>query len=186
MSPYIKFAALCLAILTAACGAVVVQDSPGPRFSYFDGDFEFATRKGAIVTDVAGNPFGMNQRQFADIIRNTMRGQVDVATKADFVASGNDATAPPYRIVVAFNPPPRIDNFDLCKQRTETPSLTGTRDLKVRMAFCFGDTLKSGSAAWLSDVSSLEDPRFADLVRKATLAMIPTQDGEETGEGTLP
>lgn len=186
MNPYFKTAGLLLASLTTACGAVVVDDSPGPRFSYFDGDFEFATHKGAIVADVAGNPFGINQQQFAKIVRNTMRGHVDVASKADFVESSNEATLAPYRVVVAFNPPPRIDNHDLCEQRVGTPSLTGTGEIKVRMAFCFGDTPKSGSTAWVSDVSSLEDPRFSDLVRKATLAMIPTQDSEETGEGILP
>lgn len=185
MNKYLKFVIPIVALAATGCNAVIVEDFPGPRFSYFDGDFEYATNKGSIVTDVSGNPFGIDRTQFESLVRNAMRNQVALATKANFVAAPDGATVAPYRVVVAFNPPAHISNHDLCEQRGKTPSASGNGRVEVRMAFCFGDSLKSGSAAWVNGLASANDPRFGQLVRAATRAMIPLHDSEEAGEGGI-
>jgi len=50
------------------------------------------------------------------------------------------------------------------------------------MAFCDGDNLKFGSAAWVSGALAADDRKFKDLVKQAAISMLPAQDGEETGE----
>lgn len=185
MYKHLKFVVPIVALAAAGCNAVIVEDLPGPRFAYFDGDFEYATNKGSIVTDVSGNPFGMDRKQFGSVVRHAMRNQITLATKANFVAAPDGETVSPYRVVVAFNPPTHISNHDLCEQRGKTPSVVAGGKVEVRMAFCFGDSLKSGSAAWVNGLSSASDPRFGRLVRGATRAMIPVHDSEETGEGAI-
>ena len=82
--------------------AAVVQDVPAPRGSNFEREPEPATIKGAILTIIAGNPFGGPQKAFDDLVRRLMYGQ-SRELPADFVASHNEQTIPPHKVVVAFN-----------------------------------------------------------------------------------
>ena len=45
MLKYSKPAVALFALVASGCDAVIVQDLTGPRFNYFDGDFEYATHK---------------------------------------------------------------------------------------------------------------------------------------------
>jgi hypothetical protein len=180
-----KVLPLAMAIFLGACNAVIVEDLPGPRFSYFDGDFELASHKGSVIAIVTGNPFSLNQKQFASLVRNSMKGHVNVATEARFVAARDETTVSPYRVVVSFNAPAGLGDNELCELGAKTPSVANRRDLNVRMAFCFGDSFKSGSSAWVSGVSGPDDPKFRELIQRATFSMVPGQDGEETGEDKL-
>ena len=181
-----KYIVPIVALAATGCNAIIVEDLTGPRFSYFDGDFEFAANKGSVLTDVSGNPFNMDPKQFGALVRSAMRNQIDLAINTNFVAGSDGTTVPPYRVVVAFNPPSHISNHDLCAQRGSTPSGPASGKVEVRMAFCYGDSLKSGSAAWVNGLSSANEPRFGQLVRQATRALVPAQDNEETGEGGRP
>ncbi len=175
-----------LALGLGACtGMVVVQDSPGPRHAYFDGDFEYATRDGAIVTEVAGNPFAMPKQRFDDAVRRLMDGQTlgPPVTFANGPTPGK--TDPHYKVVVAFNAPPGVSAFDLCRKGAATPTRGTGGEVNMAIAFCIGDDLKSDTSGFTSSVAGSGAPRFAQLVREVTLALIPVQDGEDTGEGDV-
>lgn len=171
------------AVVLGACSGVIVEDNPGPRWSYFDGDFEFATHKGAIVAEVTGNPFGQSPEEFARIVRSYMRNQVRVSTPAEFVSAHSDHTVPPYKVVVAFNAPPAIGGHGLCKSGALTPSIASAGTIRTAIAFCFGDSLKSEASGRVSGVTGAADDKFRSLVQEVTLAMIPAQDSEDQGEG---
>ena len=173
-----------MALAIAGCNLVFVQDTPGPRANYFDGDFEFATHKGAIVTVVAGNPFGLPKNEFDSAVRRDMTNAVTIG-KAKFVAAADNETVAPFKIVVAFNTAPGISNHDLCKHGAQTPSQANKGEINVKMAFCDGDNLKSGTAAWIAGASTTSDKRFKDLIKQAAIAMIPAQDGQEAGESAV-
>lgn len=174
-----------MAFALAGCSLVYVEDIPGPRANYFDGDFEYATSKGAIVTMIAGNPFGLPKTQFDNSIRQDLANSVD-SKKAKYVAAADDETVAPFKVVVAFNTASHIDNRDLCKHGAQTPSAPHKGQINVKMAFCDGDNLKSGSSAWVAGASTADDKRFKDLVKQAAIAMIPSQDGEEASEPQIP
>ncbi|NKB22472.1 MAG: hypothetical protein GKS01_18460 [Alphaproteobacteria bacterium] len=164
----------------AGCQIVMVEDSPGPRSSYFDGDFEYAGHKGAVYTIVRGNPFGGSQERFAKIVRSKMKNQARAGRPISFVGKQNKTTYKPYKIVVGFNPGNR-DGDDLCKS-SDYPQSRGSTT-KVVMAFCFGDTLKSSSTGWVDGLKSINDANFTKLVKETTNAMIPSYDGHDIGEG---
>lgn len=172
------------AIALAGCTPVIVQEMPGPRADYFDGDFEYATSKGAIVTQIAGNPFGLPKDQFDEAIRRQLTKSVIVGT-AKFVANPGEDTLAPFKVVVAFNTEPGIGNSDLCRQGANTPVISQKGRINMKIAFCDGDQLKSGSAAWVHGASNADDKRFKALVKQAAVAMLPVQDSEETGETTI-
>ncbi len=67
--------AIAVALVTG-CSAVIVNESPGPRASYFDGDFEYAVQKGSVVAVIAGNPFNIPKNRFDTAVRQAIRGDI--------------------------------------------------------------------------------------------------------------
>ncbi len=187
MNNILRFATASLLTLgLGACAdAVLVQDSPGPRHAYFDGDFEYATRDGAVVTEVAGNPFAMPKDRFDAAVRRLMYGQTEGLPVSFVERPASGKTDPAYKVVVAFNALPWVSGFELCEKGSLTPTRTGGGELNMAIAFCIGDSLKSDTSGFTSAVAGPDTPRFARLVRQVTLALIPTQDGEEAGEGDV-
>jgi hypothetical protein len=168
------------ALALSGCQFVMVEDSPGPRTSYYDGDFEYAGHKGAIYTIVRGNPFGGPQEKFAKIVRATMKNRARAGRPVSFIGKQDETTYKPYKVVVGFNPGNR-DGDDLCKSADYPQSRGDTT--KVVMTFCFGDSLKSSSTGWVDGLKSVNDANFAKLVKETTNAMIPTQDAHDVGDG---
>lgn len=174
------------ALVLGACNAVMVEDRVGPDWSYYDGDFYYATRKGAIVTHVTGNPFGAAQPSFAESVRKMMYGQTE-GTPVEFVATANDKTLAPFKVVLAFNAPLNVDGHDLCETDSRTTSLPSGAMLRASIAFCEGDRLKSDSYARVSGVSGANDPKFQELVQQITRAMVPTDGSDDSGDdGNVP
>jgi hypothetical protein len=168
------------AFALSGCQIVTVEDSPGPRTSYYDGDFEYAGHKGAVYTIVRGNPFGGSPDKFAKIVRAMMKDQTRSGRPVSFIGKQNETTYKPYKVVVGFNPGNR-DGDDLCKSADYPQSRNNTT--KVVMAFCFGDSLKSSSTGWVDGLKGVNDANFAKLVKETTNAMIPSQDAHDVGDG---
>jgi len=169
----------------AGCNVVVVQDEPAPRSGYYDGEFDYATGKGAMLTFVSGNPFGGPQQEFDDRVRRLMYGQ-NRGLPTEFVGSRSERTMPPYKIVVAFNKELHISPSDMCAKPLELRSVPEKTRLRIDIAFCHGDDPKSDTSGYVSGVSGIDDPKFADLVRQATLTMLPipgdTKGDRDSGE----
>ena len=130
-------AASLLLVGLGACSGVVVDDLPGPRYNYFDGDFEYATRDGAIVTVITGNTFGMPKAQFDKIVLDNMQGQ-NRGPPARFVATPEKGkTDPLYKVVVAFNPAKSVSGWEMCKDVEKTPTDSTIKDnAEMAIAFC--------------------------------------------------
>jgi len=169
--------AMATALALGGCSSVWVDDLPPPRYSYNEGDFEYANHKGAILTQIVGNPFAIPDDQFRSAALAHMQGQ-NRGTPAKFVAAPSKETLAPYKVVAAFNMPANIDGYDLCKgPGALPPSPKRTGPVTLNMAFCFGDEIKSDARGSVYDLRGIDDPRFADLVRSVTQAMLPTGDG---------
>jgi len=156
----------------SGCTGVVVQDAPAPRGSYYEREFNYATGKGAILTIIAGNPFGGPKEEFDALVRRLMYKQ-NRELPAEFVASPGDRTRPPYKVVVAFNKEPGISPAEMCANPLAIPTVPEKTQLRIDIAFCHGDTSKSDTSGYASNVSSTADPKFASLIRQATYTMLP-------------
>ena len=169
------FLTLLLLLAAAGCTGVVVQDYPDQRGSYFEGDFDYAAGNGAIETVVVGNPFGGPKEAFDDRVRSLMMHQ-NRGVPAEFVAGQSERTDPLYKVVTAFNLAPGVPNYAMCRNPAGLPSLHHAGQLDIAIAFCEGDEVKSYTTGYAPDVQSASDPKFAELVRYATLYMVPDRD----------
>jgi hypothetical protein len=173
-------AALVAALALGGCSSVWVDDLSPPRYNYNNGDFEYATHKGAIVTQIVGNPFSIGDDQFRSATLAQMQGR-NRGRPAKFVSAPSQETLAPYKVVAAFNMPPDITGYELCKgPGALPPSAKRTGQVTLGMAFCFGDDVKSDARGWVSDLRGIDDPRFAELVNRVTEAMLPARDGLDT------
>ena len=172
--------AIGLSGILTACAGVVVQDEPAPRGAYYEGEFDYATKKGAIHTIVAGNPFGGSDEEFGTLVRGLMYEQ-NRDLPAEFVASPNVRTSPPYKVVVAFNKARSISPDEMCADPGGLPTVPGSRELRIDIAFCHGDRSKSDTSGYAHDVSGTTHPNFVSLVQQATFTMLP-QSGETDRE----
>lgn len=168
------------ALLLGACSMVMVEDRVGPGWAYYDGDFAYATNKGAIVTRIAGNPFDGNPNVFADTVRSMMYGQTE-GEAVYFVPEESERTLPPFKVVIAFNTPGAVDGFDLCEKGASTPTLPTGDVLRMAAAFCEGDRMKSDAYGRVGNVRDIADPRFRELVQRVTRAMIPPDGADDSG-----
>lgn len=174
--------------IVVGCTGVVVQDAPAPRGGYYDGEFDYASRKGAILTVIAGNPFGGSKFEFDNFVRGHMYGQ-NRELLADFVASQTERTSPPYKVVVAFNKGRSISPNEMCAKPQSIPIVQEKKELRINIAFCYGDTAKSDTSGYAQNVSGIAHPNFASLIRQATFTMLPEPgetESDRQSENKLP
>jgi hypothetical protein len=170
--------AAALAGVLAGCSgnSVSVTDQVPPAPNYYDGDFEYATRNGAIRTEVVGQPFVVSPDALKARVLQLMDKQ-NRGVPANFVATNGNDTDPLYKVVAAFNLSGGYSGRDLCRGTTGLPSRGPGTPVTLDMAFCIGDQLKTEVQGRVGVVSGLDDPKFAALVRQTTLGLIPAQDG---------
>ncbi len=170
------------ALLLGGCSGIVVYEDPGPQRAYFDGDFGYATHKGAIVTEIYGNPFPVPSDRFRDL---TLQHMTDAAKgpPARFVTAASPQTQAPYKVVAVFNAAPGSDADGMCADGAAEPRTAPGPVVRLDLAFCLGDQVKTEVAGTVGGLTGTADPMFREFVRAVTHAMIPAQDGEDTGGG---
>lgn len=155
----------------AGCTTVMVENIPGAAGDKAIFELDQATRNGALLTTISGNPFGGDKTAFDARVLHRMRGQ-NRGVPAAFVTAGDRRTDPAYRIVVAFNPAAGVTSDDLCRNRGGMERRTDAATLTMKIAFCQGESARSGAAGHVTDVTGVGDSRFADLVETVTRVMV--------------
>ena len=164
--------------MISGCTGVYVQDEPAPRGNYWEREFDYATRKGAIWTIVVGNPYGGSDKEFADLVRKTMYQQ-NRELPAEFVGNKSDRTSAPYKVVVVFNKTLSASPDELCAKSAGNKTIPEKSALRIDIAFCNGDTAKSDTSGYAENVSGIAHPNFAALIRQATYTMLPEPGATE-------
>lgn len=175
MTARVFFLAPTIALALAACGGVVVYETTDPQYRYSAGDFDYATRKGAMHTIVAGNPFNMAKADFDARVLALMQGQ-NRGLPAKFVSSDGQEIDPLYKTVVAFNAATGTDEDELCRNAGQVASQPASDRVRLSIVFCEGDKALSSAAGSVGGVGGADDPQFAELVRETTFFMVPDDD----------
>lgn len=180
MGAFKRLLACLAALLPLGCGNfdVVVYSVTGSPFSYFQGEFEYATHKGAIVADVGGNPFAITNDEFAALVRGHLHGAT-FSPDVDFVAGPSARTMPPYRVIAMFNAAPYIGPLDLCKDGTAVPTAAVKGKTRFNLVFCYGEHLKveTAGAAW--GIAGPNDPKLRKLIRQVAITLIPLMNDKD-------
>lgn len=167
-------AALLVAALSAGCSSVRVIDHEGGQ-NYYDGAFEYATLNGKINTHVVGAPFGNPGREFTRSVTAYMKG----ATRGrvvEFIPSPRNTTKHAFHIVVVFNGKNPLIETEVCQNADEIGTVRSSRTTTMFAIFCQDGFPLSYSSGSVRDLRSSDDPRFAQLIKQISLAMIPGYD----------
>ena len=161
-----------LTSLLAGCDSVIVERYPGPSGDEAIADLDQATRRGAIVTTIIGNPFQGNKSAFDAEVLRRMRGQ-NRGNPTAFVAVPDRRTDPSYTIVVVFNPADAVNTDVLCRNRGTITGRPYAGSLTMAIAFCQGEKAISGAAGHVTDLKGSGESKFATLVATVTRVMVP-------------
>ncbi len=156
-------------------GALAAGCTPGRidrirvESGYDPQQYQFVPYTKALKADVAGNPFGMDQQAFNDLVSETIQPPGVVPSDGS-----------PYRVRLAFNGSTSV-NKDLACRASGGGPMAG--DMTLVAALCPGSgaalTFLTGS---LSDVSGPDDPRFRKFVRTSVVKLFPGLSPDDRNE----
>ncbi|QQP91420.1 hypothetical protein IGS68_09530 [Skermanella sp. TT6] len=166
-------------LLLAGCGGSrVVSDTPSTAYS----PLEFSAAAGGrdLMTEVVGNPFGMDRAAFGTSVTDLMQNQhFGPATR--FTTTPGDSADPRYKVVMVFNPAENVANPQICGGRPIATDDRPGQPIRLQAAFCRGGTLTSTNG-WAPALSSPQDPAFRSLISDATFSLFPVRDPNRGGD----
>ena len=157
--------------LLAGCDTVIVEKLPGPRGNNAIAQLDQATRRGAILATIIGNPFQGDKKAFDARVLRQMSGQ-NRGKPAAFVAVTDRRTDPSHKVVVVFNAAAGVTSGALCRNPGGIASRHYAGTLTMSIAFCHGGNAISGAAGHVTDLKGAGDTKFATLVSTVTRVMV--------------
>ena len=134
--------------------------------------YQFVPYTRALKADVSGNPFGMDQQAFNDLVSEIIQPPGVVRTDAS-----------PYRIRLAFNGSKSVNKDLACLASGGGPT---SGDMTLVAALCPGTsyalTYLAGS---VSDISGPDDPRFRQFVRYSVVKLFPRPGEDDRNDRDL-
>ena len=175
---------ICIAALSAGCSAVRVIDYAGGQ-NYYDGAFEFATLDGTINTHVVGSPFAESDPPLARAVTTFMKGATR-GREVTFIPSPRNTTKHAFHIVVVFNGKHPLVETEICQNADEVVTTPSTQTTSMLAVFCQDGHPLSYSTGYVGGLRSPADPRFRQLIKQVSRAMIPGYDDLREGDSILP
>ncbi len=170
---HIAAAAVLGAALTACtAGGIIVQ--PPTIGSYDPEMLGYAASRGALLTQVVGNPFGLPQQEVEAAVVDSMVG-IRFGPRVKFSTRVSAAQASPYRVVVLLNPAPGAQVGRLCSDFTQ-PTAAVSDKLRAMAAFCSDDTVVTSVTGLVFGVRGPKDPAFRGLIRGMVGELFPRRD----------
>ncbi len=170
--PAVALVALSVLAGCAAGGVRVTHPELRSQYSRSEMLYAFDGRDAEVV--VNGSPFP----GAASAARATtgVMNQVPVGPRTNFTTEAGDTARRPYRIVLAYAPAVTVTGDGLCA-RPDLPTRPRAGDgTSLQGALCHGPNLLSGAYATAGAVDGPDDPRFAELVARLTLALFPADN----------
>ncbi len=195
-------AALGAALTACAAGGIIVQP---PNIGSYDPEMlGYAASRGALLTQVLGNPFGLPRQEVEAAVIDSMAGG-RVGSRVRFSTRVSAAQASPYRVVVLFNPAPGVQAARLCAdsaqptaqptaqpaaqpaaQPTAQPTGGVSDKLRAMAAFCSNDVVVTSVAGSAAGVLGPNDPAFRSLIRGMVGELFPRRDPDLDSDSDWP
>lgn len=169
--------------LATGCSVVRIIDHEGGQ-NYYDGAFEFATLDGTIKTHVVGSPFAKPDPAFAQTVTANMKGATR-GRDVTFVSSPRNTTKHAFHIVIVFNGKNPLIETEVCRNADEVTTIPSPRTTVMFAVFCHDGHPLSYSTGFVDDLGSPADPRFPQLIKQVSRAMIPGYDDFRSSGFTL-
>ena len=165
--------------LTACAGGAVDTAYNG---TYDPSMLRYVAGKGALYTQIVGNPFNASKDKVESVVTGTMFGahfgpDVRFSTKRD-----PDNTSP-YSVVLLFNPAPSVTAIQLCEDPGPQLATAASGQTRVMLAFCASGYRESSVTGRISGVTDPDDAAFRGLIRQMTMQLFPPKNPEPNGGG---
>jgi hypothetical protein len=143
----------------------------------------YVAGKGALYTQIVGNPFNASKDKVESVVTGTMFGahfgpDVRFSTKRD-----PDNTSP-YSVVLLFNPAPNVTAIQLCEDPGPQLATAASGQTRVMLAFCASGYRETSVTGRISGVTDPDDAAFRGLIRQMTMQLFPPKNPEPNGGGT--
>ncbi len=172
-----------LAVLAVTGAALTACAGDGTRVqppyigSYDPEMLDYAASKGAVLTEVVGNPFGVAKEELDGAVVGAMRG-AHFGQPVTFTTTPPADYTSPYRIVMLFNPAPGAQTNRVCAEPAQ-PSAAQPGELSVIAAFCSKDTVVTSTKGRVSKPQGPRDAAFRLLIRRVTVELFPVRDPDQ-------
>ncbi len=148
--------------LTACAGGAV--DSPDTG-TYDPSMLRYVAGKGALYTQIVGNPFNASKDKVESVVTGTMLGahfgpDVRFSTKRD-----PDNTSPD-SVVLPFNPAPSVTAIQLCEGPDPQLATAASGETRVMLTFCASGYRETPVTGRISGVTDPDDAAFRGLIRQ--------------------
>ncbi len=170
-------------VVLAACGGGAVKVQPPYIGSYHPEMLQYAISRGAILTEVVGNPFDVPKEEVDAAVARSMTGAT-FGRQARFTTKAPPGYGSPYRVVVLLNPALGAQANRLCSDPGQPTSAWPNR-IRAMAAFCSGDRAITSIAGSTAKVQGPGDSAFGELIRRMTSDLFPIQDSVADDEGIL-
>jgi hypothetical protein len=174
---------LCLAAGSAGASSMISYS--WLSYSYSPRDIAYAGGPGELWTEVVGNPFGLNQPDFDQMVTQSMFG-AHFGPPTKFTTTPGPNARRIFHVRLLFNGT-GTDQGAICNgapapvQPSGQPGHGG--DVVLYAAFCQGnDALSFLRAA--GDFSRPNDPAFIDFMHDVTRELFPSQNNELLRNGS--
>jgi len=129
-----------------------------------------AGKKGPVLVEIHGNPFGGGQEVFEKTILNVMGGAIQQRV-FQYTTNKNDAPSPNTKITVLFGAPISLNGNRICEGDRPEPKYD-LEKITVRAVLCARDELLSDAEGWVKNVTSPDEERFKILLGDVTRRLV--------------
>lgn len=165
----------------AACGTSVVQAPTGVSGQSKVRVLAFAGKQGPILLQITGEPFGEGKAETAVVSAGVLSPIFPEVPKG-FTVDPHKAGAPQYRFRLAFDPIASTTAKRVCSADGSNPLSYDRRPSRqtLFMVFCRQDVPIAAVKALSNRMSTLQDPKYRDLLRQSARQMFDA-DPNDTG-----
>ncbi|MEO5337559.1 MAG: hypothetical protein H7841_11790 [Magnetospirillum sp. WYHS-4] len=167
----LRWLAAGLAPLLSACEngpSVVSNFSKGQAL--IDSVLTYASKDGPILAQVLGNPFGMEEPLFGNLVRDRLPDGV-MGRVVTFTGRESEAPHPNIRVIVMFGGLTAMPAHRLCDGRH--PELSFNPDkLTVRAVLCADGDPLSDAEGWARNIQGPNDRPFRRLLGDMSRALL--------------
>jgi len=171
LKTFLKACVSALPLMAAGCG-----EAPTVIQNYTKGEdivwsmVQTASRKGPMLVEVAGNPFGGGDEQLNKIILGTMKGAIQKRV-ITYTLDKTKASEPSFKITLLFGAPTTLNGNRICEGEWPEPQYNMEK-ITLRAVFCSRDELLSDVEGFVQNVTSAEDAKFKLLIENVLRELI--------------
>jgi hypothetical protein len=140
----------------------------------------YMAAKGAVFTQIVGNPFLASQAEFERTVTGAMAG-ANFGQPLRFSTQKDSGNRSPYRVVMVFNAKAGFTPQNLCDE-----TAPGTRQadgpIQVMAALCAGTSRETSvTARYVATSAGHQDPALKSLLRQVTQQLFPSKNDNILG-----